>query len=133
MRTLVQALHLGGSYDHLNLPCLAAFETLSRRIAQIIEAYSADAKVPRWGNVHLYQGTSDPIAAIDPGLRTAVARKRKEELEVSSLANKVLAPRFGEAGSEGLPAPGPPRATDGPKAKYKPKKGLQPPEGGAKK
>ena len=135
MRTLVTALHLGGTYDQLNTPCLASFETLARRMAQIIEAYAADAKAPRWGNVHLYQGTTDPIAAIDPGLRSSVARKRKEELEIASLANKVLAPRFGDAG-DALPAP-PwlPKApkTPGDKPGKGAKKGVAAPDGGGKK
>ena len=103
MRMLGTTLNLAGTYDQLNTPCLASFETIARRIAQIIEAYAADAAAPRWSDVHLYQGNTDPIAAIDPGLRSSVARRRKDELELASLANKVLASRFGDTG-DALPA-----------------------------
>ena len=112
------------------------FQTIARRIAQIIEAYAADAKAPRWSNVHLYQGTTDRIAAIDPGLRNSVARRRKDELDLASLANKMLASRFGDTG-DSLPAlPGdkpkwPPKANAAPK--YKSKNGLSAPEGAPKK
>ena len=39
VRTLVEALYLGGCYDELNLPSLAAFEALGRRLQTITEAY----------------------------------------------------------------------------------------------
>ena len=136
MRTLVTTLHVAGTYDQLNTPRLAAFEIIARRIAQIIEAYAADAKAPRWSNVHLYQGTTDPIAAITPGLRNSVARRRKDELELASLANKVLASRFGDTGDSLRAPPGdklrwPPNADAVPKRKGK--HGLQAPEVAPKK
>ena len=106
MKCLVACLHQAGTYDHLNVPVLACLETIGRRIAQIVEAYSADAKQPRWAGVHLYQGTTDIMAAIDPSLRAGVARKRKEELEVANLANKVLSNKFAEVG-DALPSPSP--------------------------
>ena len=46
MKTLVTTLHLAGTYDQLNTPRLAAFEIIAPRIAQLIEAYAADAKAP---------------------------------------------------------------------------------------
>ena len=88
-----------------------------------MEAYSADAKQPRWAGVHLYQGTTDIMAAIDPSLRAGVARKRKEELEVANLANKVLSNKFAEVG-DSLPAPvkdgSTPRPAKTPKAQKQP-------------
>ena len=128
MKCLVTTIHVAGTYDHLNLGALASMETIGRRIAQIVEAYSGDASQPRWAGVHLYQGTTDIMAAIDPNLRAGVARKRKEELEVANLANKVHSGKFGDVG-EALPSPpaGAGVAGDGPawardKRKAKPKK-----------
>ena len=47
MKCLVTCLHQAGTYDHLNVPVLACLETIGRRIAQIVEAYSGDARQPR--------------------------------------------------------------------------------------
>ena len=132
MKCLVTCLHQAGTYDHLNVPVLACLETIGRRIAQIVEAYSGDARQPRWAGVHLYQGTTDIMAAIDPTLRAGVARKRKEELEAANLANKVLSDKFSNVG-DALPAPFQDGAAKGPvktpKAKKQP---LQAPSPGNK-
>ena len=59
-----------------------------------------------------------------------------DEKEVASLANKVLAPRFGDAG-DALPAPSPPKTPSPSKAQLRAdqakKKGLDAPAGGVKK
>ena len=131
MKCLVTSLQLAGTYDHLNVPVLACLETIARRIAQIVEAYSIDARQPRWGGVHLYQGTTDAMSAIDPNLKANVVRKRKEELEVANLSNKVLG--GGDHGGVGnaLASPVPDGPGDGGwKAnKRPPKKPLVPPGG----
>ena len=80
MKCLITCLQLAGTYEHLNVPVLACLETISRRIAQIVEAYSIDSKQPRWAGVHIYQGATDAMAAIDPNVKASVVRKRKEEL-----------------------------------------------------
>ena len=46
MRTLIEAIYLGGCYDQLNLPSLAAFEAIGRRLQTITEAYAASLAVP---------------------------------------------------------------------------------------
>ena len=136
MRTLVTTLHFAGTYDQLNMPRLANSEAIARRINQIIKTYATDAKAPRWSNVHFYQGATHPIAAIDPGLRNLVARRRKDELDLASLANEVLAPRFRDTG-DSLPAPPGDKLKWQPKAnaapKYKGKDELPAPEGVPKK
>jgi hypothetical protein len=104
MKCLITCLQLAGTYDHLNVPVLACLETIARRIAQIVEAYSVDSKQPRWQGVHLYQGTTDAMAAIDPLLKASVVRKRKEELEVANLSNKVYGSTFRDVG-DALAAP----------------------------
>ena len=47
MRCLITCLHLSGTYDRLNSPCLASMETVVRRIAQIVEANSGEGGKPR--------------------------------------------------------------------------------------
>ena len=54
--------------------------------------------------VTLYQGTTDAMAAIDPNLKANVVRKRKEELEVANLSNKVYGSTFTNVG-DSLAAP----------------------------
>ena len=54
---LVICLHLSGTYDQLNSPCLASLEILARRIAQIVEAYSGEGDRVPW--------------TIDPNLRAS--------------------------------------------------------------
>ena len=133
MKCLITCLHLAGTYDHLNVPVLTCLETIGRRIAQIVEAYSIDARQPRWQGVHLYQGTTDAMAAIDPNLKASVVQKRKEELEVANLSNKVLGGTDHGGIGGALPAPhggdddGPGGPGKGPKKK--PKKPLAAPGG----
>ena len=64
MRCLITCLHLSGTYDQLNSPCLASMETIARRIAQIVEAYSGDGGRPRWSGVHHYEGQAILAQAI---------------------------------------------------------------------
>ena len=59
LRTLVDAVEYGGSYDQLNLPSLAAFECITRRIAAIIGCLWSWGPEPRLGrgpNLHRVQG-----------------------------------------------------------------------------
>ena len=44
VRCLVTCLHLSATYDQLNSPCLASMETVARRIAQVVEAYSGERR-----------------------------------------------------------------------------------------
>ena len=39
MRSLTEVLYMGGAIDQLNLPALASFEMVTRRISQLVEAY----------------------------------------------------------------------------------------------
>ena len=48
MKTLMGRLHLAGTYDQVNSPSLVGLETISRRVAQIVEAYSSDSGKPKW-------------------------------------------------------------------------------------
>ena len=75
MKWLITCLHLSGRYDQLNSPCLALMETIARRIAPIVEAYSGDGSRPRWAGVHHYEGRTDAMDCIDPNL---TGRRREE-------------------------------------------------------
>ena len=88
MKCLITCLHLSGTYDQLDSPCLASMETFARRIAQIVEAYSGDGGRPWWAGVHHYEGRIDAMGCIDPNLRVAVAKKTREELDLENLRGK---------------------------------------------
>ena len=88
MKWLITCLHLSGRYDQLNSPCLALMETIARRIAPIVEAYSGDGSRPRWAGVHHYEGRTDAMDCIDPNLRVAVAKKTRVELDLENLRGK---------------------------------------------
>ena len=60
MRCLVTCLHLSGTYDQFNSPCLASIEYVARRIVQIVEAYSGEGGKSRWAGVHHYEGERVP-------------------------------------------------------------------------
>ena len=59
---------------------------------------------PRRQGDHLYQGTTDAMAAVDPNLKANGVRERKEELEVANLYNKVYGSAFEDVG-DALAAP----------------------------
>ena len=88
MRCLVTCLHLSGTYDQLNSPCLASLETVARQIAQIVEAYSGEGGRPRWAGVRHNEGRTSAMDCIDPNLRAAVAKKTREELDLENLRGK---------------------------------------------
>ena len=88
MRCLVTCLHLSGTYDQLNSPCLASMETVACRIAQVVEGYSGEGGKPRWAGVHHYEGRTSAVDCIDTNLRAAVAKKTREELDLENLRGK---------------------------------------------
>ena len=90
VKCLIICLHLGGTYDELKLPCLASMETITRRMAQVVEAYSDDGGRSRWAGVHHYEGRTDAMDNIDPNLRAAFARKTREELNLENIHGKFM-------------------------------------------
>lgn len=132
LRCLMDILYLGGTYDQLNMPVLASFETASRRVQCIVDAYAAGGGVPDWGNAKLFTGYQTPEDLVMPQLRTWAARRGKEEVELYHARHRMRELRKpGSAAEEAaaavadgsLPAGGP-----APKPKRRPRgKGLDPP------
>ena len=48
LENLSEVLFLATTHDQLNLPALAAFERLARRISSVMDAYSVDDQNPNW-------------------------------------------------------------------------------------
>ena len=132
LRCLMDILYLGGSYDQLNMPVLASFETASRRVQCIVDAYSAGGSSPDWGNAKLFTGYQTPEDLVMPQLRTWAARRGKEEVELYQARHRMRELRkpggasdeaAGAVADGSLPAGG-----SAPKPKRRPRgKGLEPP------
>ena len=138
MRVLVECLEFGGGYDQLNMPCLASFETICRRLQSIVDAYEKSTNgTPDWGNAKLFSGHASPDDLVAPSLRTWAAKRGKEEVELWQARAKMRElrqPPFGGGGAEqaaaGAAADGvlPGRGPKGPKGLRKGQKGLEAPE-----
>ena len=63
-------------------------ETVARRIAQIVEAYSGEWRQTTLGGVHHYEGRTSAMDCIDPNLRAAGAKKTRGELDLENLRGK---------------------------------------------
>lgn len=96
LRTLVEAVEYGGSYDQLNLPSLAAFECISRRIMAIVDAFGAgSANNPDWGAARIFTNYRGPEDIVMPQLKQWASKKGKEEAELHQARTKMRELRRG--------------------------------------
>ena len=135
LRCLMDVLHYGGTYDQLNLPILASFETVARRVQCIVDAYSAGGSSPDWGNAKLFTNYVGPDDVVMPQLRSWAARRGKEEVELYQARNRmrelkkhsnVLEEAATSVADGSVPAGGPPKPKRRPRGK-----GLDPPAAAA--
>eukprot|EP00438_Fugacium_kawagutii_P024261 Skav223122 [mRNA] locus=scaffold419:830256:833692:- [translate_table: standard] len=89
LRCLMDALYYGGVYDQLNLPVLASFESIARRVQCIVDAYSTSSSSPDWSNAKLFTGYTAPEDLVMPQLKTWAARRGKEEVELFQARNRM--------------------------------------------
>ena len=90
LRCLMDVLYLGGTFDQLNMPVLASFETVARRVQCIVDAYAAGGSgAPDWGNAKLFTGYTGPEDLVMPQLKTWAARRGKEEVELYQARHKM--------------------------------------------
>ena len=104
LRTLVDIVWLGGTYDQLNVASLASFESAVRRIQTIVEAFANSAGgAPQWDHARLYTGHVTADDLVCPDLRTWAAKRGKEEVELQQARAKLKEAKrlgLGQAGSE---------------------------------
>ena len=132
LRTLVEAIEYGGSYDQLNLASLASFECISRRIMAIVDAFGAgSAGAPDWGAARIFTGYRGPEDIVMPQLKQWASKKGKEEVELHQARTKMREARRGVIPEEaaGAIAEGSVPAAAAPKKKGKKGqgRGLEPP------
>ena len=90
VRSLVEAIYLGGCYDQLNLPSLASFEALGRRLQTITEAYaSAAGGPPEWHHARLFTGSTSADEIVPQELRSWAAKRGKDEVELIQARSKA--------------------------------------------
>ena len=132
LRTLVEAIEYGGSYDQLNMPSLAACECISRRIMAIVDAFGAGtANSPDWGAARIFAGYRGPEDIVMPQLKQWASKKGKEEAELHQARTKMRELRRGVVAEEAATAvaEGALASTATPKRKGKKGagRGLEPP------
>ena len=103
MKLLLDILYLSGCYDQVNGPSLACIEAVSRRVCQIIEAYSTG--VPgraNWEGVKHFTPISTAASVVPPELRSHAHRRAKEEVEIENMRLKArgVQPAGGAEGSQ---------------------------------
>ena len=87
---IVRALQYLGTYDQLNLPCLAGAEVLCQRLAQLIEAYAVgDRSAPNYRAVKHFTMESSAAQIVPSALRNYAHRKSKEEHDMEALRSRA--------------------------------------------
>ncbi len=89
LRCLTDSLYQAGTVDQLNLGGLLCIETLCRRIAAIVEAYTTPGK-PNWDHARFYSGVASSEEVVAPALRSQVVRKLKDEAEMYTARSRAL-------------------------------------------
>ena len=90
VRSLVEALWLGGCYDQLNMPSLASFEAIGRRLQTMVEAYAnSGGGAPDWAHALLFTGTVSADHIVSGDLRSWAGKKGKEEVELIAARSKL--------------------------------------------
>ena len=129
LRCLMDVLYYGGVYDQVNMPVLASFESVARRVQCIVDAYSTSSSSPDWSNAKLFTGYTAPEDLVMPQLKTWAARRGKEEVELFQARNRMRELRRpGAASDEAAQAVADGNAAGGARPKRRPRgKGLEPP------
>lgn len=96
LRTLVESIHYAIVYDQINVGALASFETISRRIQAIVDAYSAGSKGnPDWGSAKYITNYRGPEDAVSPQLLSWASKRGKEQADLATARSKIREGRRG--------------------------------------
>lgn len=66
------------------------FQILARRVAQVVDAYAIDAQRLAWHAVKHYTGVTATLDCLGTQLRSYVARRNKDEVELENMRSKSL-------------------------------------------
>jgi len=100
MKSLVDMIYYGGTYDQFNLGGAVALEVAARRLQLIVDAYSNPSR-PNWENAKLFSGQASPEDCISPTFRAWMARRSKEEADVHLVRQRAREVRGVGGGGSG--------------------------------
>ena len=83
MQTLADALFVAGTWGQYNLRACLCCERLARRMQAIVEAHR-DPEQVSWGMARYFGGSASAVDAAMPNMRSYVARRAREDAEVST-------------------------------------------------
>ena len=89
LRAIVKSLHLFATHGQIILPSLAGAERLGRGLAVTIDAHNGQA-APKWKLANVYEGVSSGLEAVEPGLRSWVIRRYRDEHDSYVTRSKAL-------------------------------------------
>ena len=96
LQTLVDALHLAGTWDQYNLGASLCCERLARRIQAICDAHR-DPEHVSWSFARYYAGSSSATDAVMPSMRNYVARRAREDADIHAAHSRATTQQPGQA------------------------------------
>jgi hypothetical protein len=97
LKTLAEAVEVGGTYDQLNLGSNLVFEVLLRRAAAVAHAIRNGAEHPDWTLADQITGELDNFTLLTPATQQEVNRKAKEKMDIEILQQRLSVGRGGSA------------------------------------
>ena len=128
LQTLVDALHLAGTWDQYNLGASLCCERLARRVQAICDAHR-DPEHVSWTSAGYYAGSASAADAVMPSMRNYVARRAREEADINAAHYRAAPQQPGRVAAAAAVDEGglPPAGTRPPKGRGRGKgRGLGP-------
>ena len=108
LRAMSEVFEHAGCYDNLNVSSLASFELLARRWQLILEAHSNNPQAPEYDAHEYFSGLETSRNGVAPVLSQYIARRLRDDAEVSKQRSKAkearglpTAPKGGGGGGKG--------------------------------
>ena len=101
---LVEVIHLGLTYDQLNLGALASFELAARRLLAIVEHVNGGKDSGNWSAARYLITRKGPGDLMSRELHRHVAEEARVDREVSDVRRKAVSALNEAVASGGLPA-----------------------------
>ena len=120
MVNLVEVLHLGCTYDQLNMGALASFEMVTRRLMAIVEHINSGKESGNWSTARYLIQRRGPGDLMSRELHRHVAEESRTDREILDTRKKAASAVVDAAAAGGLPAlPGDDDGAGGGKARGK--------------
>ena len=104
MVNLVEVLHLGCTYDQLNMGALASFEMVTRRLMAIVEHINSGKESGNWSTARYLIQRRGPGDLMSRELHRHVAEESRTDREILDTRKKAASAVVDAAAAGGLPA-----------------------------